>query len=254
MTVEYEVWFRDPHLVFQNIFSNPGLKDEVDYACYHQFSVGGERRYQTFMSGNWAWRHSDIIIAEDASRVGCMLIPVIAGSDKTTVSIATGNNEYYPLYVSPGNVHNNVRRAHRDALVLVGVLAIPKTERRYQNDVWWRKFRRQLFHSSISAILQSLRPWMTTPFVIRCPDGHFRRAIYELAAYIADYPEQVLCTCIVQGWCPNNNDLDTPSLRRSRAMTNTLTKELDLGTLWDDYGIVGNLIPFTNDFPRADMF
>ena len=43
---------------------------------------------------------------------------------------------------------------------------------------------------------------MTTPFIMRCPDGHFRRAIYELAVYIADYLEQVLCTCIVQGWCP----------------------------------------------------
>ena len=57
-----------------------------------------------------------------------MLVPVITGSDKTTVSVATGNNEYYPLYLTFGNIFNSVRRAHRDALVLVGVLAIPKSE------------------------------------------------------------------------------------------------------------------------------
>lgn len=65
-------------------------------------------------------------IAEDPNTHGAMFVPIILGSDKTTVSVATGNNEYYPLYLSLGNVRNNVRRAHRDALVLVAFLAIPK--------------------------------------------------------------------------------------------------------------------------------
>ena len=43
---------------------------------------------------------------------------------------------------------------------------------------------------------------MTTPEVVRCPDGHFRQAIYSLGPYIADYPEQVWLAGIVQGWCP----------------------------------------------------
>lgn len=43
---------------------------------------------------------------------------------------------------------------------------------------------------------------MTIPEVVRCSDGHFRRAIYGLGPYIADYPEQALLTCVVQGWCP----------------------------------------------------
>ena len=43
---------------------------------------------------------------------------------------------------------------------------------------------------------------METPVVRQCPDGHFRRVIYDLVAFIADYPEQVLLTGIVQGWCP----------------------------------------------------
>jgi Plavaka transposase len=43
---------------------------------------------------------------------------------------------------------------------------------------------------------------MTTPEVVKCPDGHFRRAVYGLRPYIADYPEQVWLSAIVQGWCP----------------------------------------------------
>ena len=56
-----------------------------------------------------------------------MFTPVILGSDKTTVSVATGQNDFYPLYASLGNVHNSVRRAHREAVSLIAFLSIPKS-------------------------------------------------------------------------------------------------------------------------------
>jgi hypothetical protein len=31
---------------------------------------------------------------------------------------------------------------------------------------------------------------MTKPRITRCGDGHFRRAIYSLGPYIADYPSK----------------------------------------------------------------
>lgn len=150
-----------------------------------------------------------------------MLVQLILGSDKTTVSVATGDNEYYPLYMSLGPVWNNVRRAHRNALMLLGFLAIPKStyfcsvfltdeaneesttlaDKKYTSDPQFRKFRRQLFHSGLSAILQPLRHAMSHWIVARCPDGHFRRIIFDLGPYIADYMEQVLIANIVQGWC-----------------------------------------------------
>lgn len=42
---------------------------------------------------------------------------------------------------------------------------------------------------------------MLEPQVVKCSDGHFRRAIYNLGPYIADYPEQCLLACVVQSWC-----------------------------------------------------
>ena len=71
-----------------------------------------------------------------------------------------------------------------------------------RNDANFRKFRRQLLHSSLAKILESLKPFMTKPDIVRCADGYFRRVIYVLGPYIADYPEQALLACIVQGWCP----------------------------------------------------
>lgn len=57
-----------------------------------------------------------------------MFVPIILGSDKTTVSVATGQNEYWPIYMSIGNIHNTVRRAHRDGMVLLGFLPIAKSK------------------------------------------------------------------------------------------------------------------------------
>lgn len=57
---------------------------------------------------------------------GSMLVPMILGSDKTTVSVATGHREYWPLYSSIGNIHNNVRQVHGAGIVLIGFIAIPK--------------------------------------------------------------------------------------------------------------------------------
>ena len=78
----------------------------------------------------------------------------------------------------------------------------PTADREYQGDPEFRKFRRQLFHSSLTQILLPLKSHMTTPRVTMCGDGHYRHVIYGLGPYIADYPEQALLACIVQGWCP----------------------------------------------------
>jgi hypothetical protein len=79
-----------------------------------------------------------------------------------------------------------------------------------------------------------------------------------------DYPEQALLASIVQNWCawcvftilPNfelispffigclslMNDLDRPSVNHSHEHTDTLMEGLTLKELWDDFGIVGDLI------------
>ncbi|KAI0308938.1 hypothetical protein OF83DRAFT_1072783, partial [Amylostereum chailletii] len=127
--------------------------------------------------------------------------PIISGSDKTTVSVATGQNDYYPLYQSAGNVHNNLRRAHREAVTLTSFLSVPKVSRHDASSELFHKFRRQLFHSSLATIFEPLKVNMTVPEVIMCPDGHYRHIIYGLGPYIADYPEQVLLSSVVQNWC-----------------------------------------------------
>jgi hypothetical protein len=148
-----------------------------------------------------------------------MYCAVILGSDKTTVSVATGNVKYHLLYLSLGNIHNEAQCGHRNGVVPIAFLAIPKctpclnqllylltilslADRKYNNDYTFQKFKRQLYHSSISAILETLHPGMTRPVDCCCPDGHYHCVICNIRPFIADYPEQVMLVGVVQGWCP----------------------------------------------------
>ncbi|KAF8955385.1 hypothetical protein BDZ97DRAFT_1907688 [Flammula alnicola] len=200
---EYEIWYRDPELRIQ-----------------------------------------DMIYEEDpVNNDGAMYVPIILGSDKTTVSVGTGDIEYHPLYLSIGTVHNSVHRAHRNAVVLIGFLAIPKDDCKYDNDPNFCRFKRQLYHSSISAILSTLRPAMKTPAVYRCPDGHFRRIIFDLGPFI-----------VIQSSCTSlPTDIDSSGGPRTNMLTDTLIASFNTATLRDEYGIDPQIVPFTRDFPRADI-
>ncbi|KAG1874326.1 hypothetical protein F4604DRAFT_1880852 [Suillus subluteus] len=258
MDDEFEVWFRDPCAMAHNILANPAYKDEIDYVPFREYdALDDTRRWKDFMSRDWAWQQAVRLpyfldtISEIPETHGSSLVPIILGSDKTIVSVGTGNNEYYPLYASIGNVRNNVRRAHRDALVIIGFLAIPKTDKKHAKDDVFRIFHRQLFHSSLSTILSSLKPVMTTYEVVCCGDGHFRRVIYSLGPYIADYEEQLVLSCVVKHWCPKciavRTDLDSGGIYHCREHTDFLIDELHADILWDEYGLIGDIVLLSFD-------
>ena len=69
-----------------------------------------------------------MIFQDDKTMEGALYCPIILGVDKTMVSVATGHVEYHPLYMSFGNIHNTVRQAHRNAVVPIGFLTIPKSK------------------------------------------------------------------------------------------------------------------------------
>ncbi|KIK23783.1 hypothetical protein PISMIDRAFT_10595 [Pisolithus microcarpus 441] len=209
------------------------------------------------MSSDWAWKQADII-SRDPAMHGSTFIPIILGSDKTMVSVATGQNNYYPLYLSIGNIRNKVRRAHHNGVVLIAFLAIPHTDKEHASTDAFQQFHCQLFHASLTYILLDLKPGMTKPTIMQFGNGHYRCIVFGLSPYITDYEEQVLLVCIVQGWCVKclavRQALDTDALYQSREHAEALIEEFNLKNLRDEYGIVGNIIPFTSGFPHVDIY
>ncbi|KAF9038038.1 hypothetical protein BJ165DRAFT_1416799 [Panaeolus papilionaceus] len=219
-TKEYNVWFRDPQSVLHNQLSNPDFAKEMDFTPKVVTDRFGRQQYSDLMSGQWAWRQADVL-TEDPHNQGSTFCPIILGSDKTMVSVATGQNDYYPLYMSNRLVHNNVRCAHRNALSLIAFLAIPKG--------------------------------MTEHELVRFCNGFYRWTIYGPSPYIADYPEQVLLACIVQNWCARQLRHGEDGCRQSHELTEALMDVMGSTKLWDDYGIVSGIMPFTHQFPCADI-
>ncbi|KAI6032115.1 hypothetical protein BKA83DRAFT_4461746 [Pisolithus microcarpus] len=209
----YDIWFQDPKEVVCNILSQPDFLDNMDYQPFQEYESAADR-LSTF-------------------------IPIILGSDETTVSVATGQNDYYPLYLSIGNIRNKVHHAHCHGVVLIASL---------------------LFHASLAYILHNLKPAMTKPVVMwfhqqnkgvcfaDVGDGHYHHVVFGLGPYIADYEEQCLI-CLAM-----RQELDGDALYQIHEHAEALIEEFDLKNLQDKYGIVGNLIPFTSSFPHANIY
>jgi len=114
---------------------------------------------------------------------------------------------------------------------------------------------------------------MKVPELVLFGDDYYRRVIYALAAYIANYEEQVLLSCILRNWCAkciaHRENLDEEALHRCHEHSDVLIEEFEFQKLREEYGIAGDLVVstyslafllvtnqiqlFTNDFPRADI-
>ncbi|KAJ7484587.1 hypothetical protein FB451DRAFT_1337996 [Mycena latifolia] len=242
MTETYKVCTRNLRDLLHHQLMTSSFKDYVDMIPYRQFNHHGDCVWSNLMSGDWAWKQADSIAAEPDNHV-CAFVPIVAGSDKTMVSVGTGHQEYHPVYASPGILTGPARHAHGNGVLPVAFLSIPKTSKKHRTKPAFQKFCRQMYHTSLALIYQLLKPFMASLEVVRCPDGHWRRVIYGIGPYITDYPEQVWLAAVVQNWCPkydaHPDHLDAEGAQlRMRTKTDTLIRCFDPGILWDDYGLL----------------
>ena len=76
---------------------------------------------------------------------------------------------------------------------------------------------------------------MKVPETVLFGDNYYRHVIYGLVAYIADYEEQVLLSCILHTWCPkclaHRSDLNADALRHHQEHTDMVIEAYELGEL-----------------------
>ncbi|TFK16478.1 hypothetical protein FA15DRAFT_550643, partial [Coprinopsis marcescibilis] len=187
MTEEYELCVRDAREALWHQLSTTEFVNQFETRPYRQFEAHGmqQRVWTNLMSGDWAWEEVDTITDQVEGSEGAMLVPIVSGLDKTTVSVATGHQEYHPFYISAGNLTNTARRSHGAGVIPVAFLPIPKTVGKEAKMLAYQVFVRQMYHACIARIFAPLRPYMTSPDIVRCPDGHLRKAIYSIGPVIA---------------------------------------------------------------------
>lgn len=129
------------------------------------------------------------------------IIPVIISSDKTQLTTFR-NKTAYPVYLTLGNIPKHIRRKpNRQAQVLLAYLPTSKLDH-ITNQESRRRALANLFHSSMSIILRPLEDSGRDGIVLVSGDGTARMCHPIFAAFVGDYPEQLLVGIIKHGLCP----------------------------------------------------
>ena len=237
MLEEYTLAYQNSEEVLHEQMGTPDFDGEIDYVPFMEFNEDAKRVDSNLMSGNWAnnkavsqgplfftalsatdcffrtkylrthqqrgVRWSSLVKA--LTRRLPLLAPGTSSSTLYTNSSEISQMQHVVvtvmvlslLHCSP---FQKVCMPFIYIVLIFSYIVVASKEEREKMS--FQRFCRQLYHTCVGFVFEPLKKGMTEPVVMRCPDGHYRRCIYQLGPYIADYPEQVWLAAIVQNWCP----------------------------------------------------
>ncbi|CAE6381518.1 unnamed protein product [Rhizoctonia solani] len=174
--------------------------------------------------GNWWWREQEKLMK--AGKRNATIAAVILSSDKTNLSVMSGGQTAYPVYITVANIDKDWRRKpSKRTTLLLGYLPTDSFED-VENDNERRRLKAELVHRSMEVMLAPLKEAMEDGVEMWCPDGRCRLVFPRIAAYLADWPELNLHCCTSIASCPvcttlqeGRGDLDTPLDPRDRKET-----------------------------------
>ena len=130
-------------------------------------------------------------LVKDQIPNGATLLGVVLSSDKTNISVMTGNQMAHPLLLSLANIDSDIRsKGSLHAHLLLALLPVvsfihPKTRVR-------SLLADRLVHESLDFVLNPLKVATAVGIMMNDPVGNLRYCFTPLVAYIVDTPEQTL--------------------------------------------------------------
>lgn len=201
---------------------------------------------------------------------GSTVVPIILSSDKTQLSVFSGDKTAYPLYMTIGNIDKSIRRKPTyGAQILIGYLPTTNFSGTDLTDDAARVTRARIFHHALNLIFEPLKQAAKDGVQLTSGDGAIRRGFPILACYVADYPEQCLVACTRYGkTCPKctirSTELGDNKKGEPRMQNDTLhtlrhaNRLLPLGITRVDECLKQNGLtfvpsPFYQNWPHADI-
>ncbi|KAI6021999.1 hypothetical protein EDC04DRAFT_2869790 [Pisolithus marmoratus] len=200
---QLELWHRDPHA----------------YAD----SKGTNHIYDEMWTADWWW---DV---QGKLPEGTMVAPIILSSDKTSLSVFSGDKKAWPMYLTIGNISKDLECFQKKMHLLVGYC---------------------LFHHAMSLLLRPLLDAGRNGKAMICADGCLCQVHLILAAYVADFPEQCLVACNKErnhkeyAWCSMADTLKTLRCKHRNGRSRK----------FDDKGLCTVYEPFWKDLPFTNIF
>ncbi|KAJ3556475.1 hypothetical protein NP233_g11966 [Leucocoprinus birnbaumii] len=193
---------RDVVECIKTLWRNPEYADDLIVEPERQFAdeEEQERIYHDMHTGDWWWRMQTKVEKETEEQQATIL-PLIISSDKTQLT-QFRQKTAYPVYITLGNIPKHIRRKpSRQAQILLAYLPTTKLEH-ISNQAARRRAMGNLFHGCMRFILRLLETLGRTGITLVSGDGLSRRCFPILAAYVGDYPEQLLVALIKFLDCP----------------------------------------------------
>ncbi|KZT36316.1 hypothetical protein SISSUDRAFT_965712, partial [Sistotremastrum suecicum HHB10207 ss-3] len=226
-----ELYLRNVVECIQDILSDPTLKDEMRFAPCRVWSdeTKTERYYSEMWTGDWWWE------TQMRLPLSSTVVPIIFATDKTNLSLFSGDKVAWPVYMTIGNLNKSTRRkVSRRAWRLVGYLPVAKLDC-FETQEGRRVGGWELYHECMRHIcepLYSLGP-ESNGVEMSCADNKARRVYPFVAVFTVDHPERCLIACCKENRCPecevdpNKRGDPTPSKTRSRTSIQLLDAFID---------------------------
>lgn len=208
------LFWRDGLEVVKHLFANPVFANCMEFDAYKLLDNDtGLRVFGEFMSAEYAWNYvvcacnpsffnsNNLIDLQEQLPIGNTMIGVIIASDKTPLTIGTGNREMHPVLLSLANINAGVRmKATSHAFMLVAYLPIPK----FLNVTApvHAALTARIFHACLSHVFSSLKIAERHGEMMPDPRGKMRRCNTPLASYISDLPEQRMISGVLGNQSP----------------------------------------------------
>ncbi|KAF9037189.1 hypothetical protein BJ165DRAFT_1353838 [Panaeolus papilionaceus] len=226
-----EFYSRDVMECIQSLWRDPDFVDDLILEPERQFADPdcSVRMYHDIHTGNWWW-NTQKAVERDVKSDMCTILPVIISSDKTQVTDFRGK-QAYPVYLTLGNIPKHIRRKpSRQGQILLAYLPTSKLPHITNKASRWRCLS-NLFHHCMRFVLKSLERAGRDGVMLTSGDGAVRRCFPILAAYPADYPEQLLVTLVKSGQCPvcpaPRNEIGELTSKRAPRSTPAVIAALD---------------------------
>ncbi|KAI5992617.1 hypothetical protein EDC04DRAFT_2872765 [Pisolithus marmoratus] len=240
------------------LIGNPAFHDAMAYVPERAYvdSQGTNRIYDEMWTADWWWDVQGKLPA------GATIAPIILSSDKTSLSIFSGDKKAWPVYLTIGNISKDVRRqVSSHATILIGYLPVSKLECFEKKTCSLAGYH--LFHHAMSLLLRPLVDAGRDGKAMVCADGYLCCVHPIFAAYVADFPEQCLVACNKESRClcclVQSNKRGDHEENPWRSMADTL-KTLRCkhrngrSRKFDDKGLHAVYKPFWKDLPFTNIF
>ncbi|KAK7461710.1 hypothetical protein VKT23_008136 [Stygiomarasmius scandens] len=255
----YDFYVRDVLDCIKALYGNPDHTQYLAFTPERHYADADHtmRLYHDLNTGKWWW---DMQKAIEKDKPGATIIPLIISSDKTQITLFRNKSAYLTI----GNLPKEIRRKpSQQGQILLAYLPTSRLEH-ITNKAARRRTVTNLFHACMKDLLAPLKDAGLEGVNMKSGDGVIRRCHPIVAAYVGDYPEQILVTTAYYGDCPTcecpKDQLGvypcTHAYRDFEAACDAAEKlgSVDWVSSCQDANLKPVQHPFWEDLPYTDIF